>query len=139
LFLEGKITVLAGQSGVGKSSLLNALKPGLNLETKEISDHLGRGKHTTRHVELIEIENGLVADTPGFSSLEFTEMEAEDLNSCFPEFFRASENCKFRGCFHIKEPKCYVKQLVDEGKIASSRYSHYEQFLQEIRDRKPRY
>ncbi|MDE3838473.1 ribosome small subunit-dependent GTPase A [Bacillus methanolicus] len=138
-YLEGKISVVAGQSGVGKSSLLNALRPELELKTNHISTHLGRGKHTTRHVELIEIGNGLVADTPGFSSLEFIDIEPEDLNSCFPDFAVLSEECKFRGCLHISEPKCAVKDAVDEGKIPVYRYEHYKEFLQEIKDRKPRY
>ncbi|MGG1678761.1 ribosome small subunit-dependent GTPase A [Neobacillus sp. NRS-1170] len=137
--LENKISVFAGQSGVGKSSLLNVLRPDLELKTNDISSHLGRGKHTTRHVELIEIGNGLVADTPGFSSLEFINIEAEDLTSCFPELQRASENCKFRGCLHISEPKCGVKQAVESGEIPAYRYEHYVDFLQEIKDRKPRY
>lgn len=100
--LENKITVFAGQSGVGKSSLLNALQPELNLETKAISKHLGRGKHTTRHVELLEIGNGLVADTPGFSSLDFSNIEAEELTYCYPEMKERFANCKFRGCLHDK-------------------------------------
>jgi ribosome biogenesis GTPase len=138
-FIDDKISVFAGQSGVGKSTLLNALKPDLLLKTDKISTHLGRGKHTTRHVELIEIANGLVADTPGFSSLEFTEIEAENLTFCFPEIKEESSNCKFRGCLHLNEPKCAVKQAVEENRIESFRYKHYLSFLQEIRDRKPRY
>ena len=137
--LEDKISVFAGQSGVGKSSLLNVLRPDLELKTNHISTHLGRGKHTTRHVELISIGNGLVADTPGFSSLEFTDIEAEDLTSCFPEIQKASENCKFRGCLHVSEPKCAVKQAVEEKEIPEYRYKHYLDFLQEIKERKPRY
>ncbi|WP_066068521.1 ribosome small subunit-dependent GTPase A [Neobacillus soli] len=137
--VENKISVFAGQSGVGKSSLLNVLRPDLELKTDDISSHLGRGKHTTRHVELIKIGNGLIADTPGFSSLEFTGIEAEALTSCFPELQKASENCKFRGCFHISEPKCGVKQSVESGEIPDYRYQHYVDFLQEIKDRKPRY
>ncbi|GIN61484.1 putative ribosome biogenesis GTPase RsgA [Robertmurraya siralis] len=137
--LEGEISVFAGQSGVGKSSLLNVLKPDLKLETNDISTHLGRGKHTTRHVELIEIGAGLVADTPGFSSLEFMELEMEDLNYCFPEIETASESCKFRGCLHMQEPKCAVKTAVESGDIPEYRYEHYKQFLQEIKERKPRY
>lgn len=137
--LDGQISVFAGQSGVGKSSLLNALKPELDLKTNIISSHLGRGKHTTRHVELIKVANGLVADTPGFSSLEFTEIEQEDLNYCFPEFERASENCKFRGCLHLAEPKCAVKAGVEEGSIPEYRYADYQDFILEIKERKPRY
>ncbi|WP_040204935.1 ribosome small subunit-dependent GTPase A [Neobacillus jeddahensis] len=137
--VENKISVFAGQSGVGKSSLLNVLRPDLELKTNDISSHLGRGKHTTRHVELIKIGNGLIADTPGFSSLEFTNIEAEDLTGCFPEIQRASENCKFRGCLHVTEPKCGVKAALESGEIPSYRYEHYVDFLQEIKDRKPRY
>ncbi|MGE6631356.1 ribosome small subunit-dependent GTPase A [Bacillus sp. NPDC077027] len=134
-----KITVFAGQSGVGKSSLLNAISPELELKTNHISSHLGRGKHTTRHVELIHTANGLVADTPGFSSLEFTGIEAEDLGLYFLEIQEASENCKFRGCLHVKEPGCAVKQAVEDGLLKKYRYQHYLEFLAEIKDRKPRY
>ncbi len=137
--LENKISVFAGQSGVGKSSLLNVLSPNLDLKTNNISTHLGRGRHTTRHVELMKIGNGLVADTPGFSSLEFTNIEAEELTHCFPELLQASEQCKFRGCLHLKEPKCAVKAKVETGEIPAYRYEHYVDFLQEIKDRKPRY
>ncbi|MBM7362884.1 ribosome biogenesis GTPase [Priestia taiwanensis] len=138
-YLENQITVFAGQSGVGKSSLLNALRPELELKTNDISSHLGRGKHTTRHVELIEIGNGLVADTPGFSSLDFIGIEAEDLSFCFPEIREYSVNCKFRGCLHVAEPKCAVKEAVESGEIKKYRYDHYLTFLEEIKDRKPRY
>ncbi|MCM3587141.1 ribosome small subunit-dependent GTPase A [Mesobacillus maritimus] len=139
-YLAGKISVFAGQSGVGKSSLLNALEPELELKTNDISQHLGRGRHTTRHVELINIGNsGLVADTPGFSSLEFTDIEATDLNYCFPDIERISENCKFRGCLHVSEPKCAVKAAVEAEELPTYRYEHYKDFLQEIKDRKPRY
>ena len=137
--IEGKTSVFAGQSGVGKSSLLNAIKPDLDLKTNDISSHLGRGKHTTRHVELIHVGTGLVADTPGFSSLEFTEMEAERLSYCFPEIHSHGEDCKFRACLHDQEPKCAVKAAVANGEIPSYRYEHYMQFLEEIRERKPRY
>nr|WP_263328036.1 ribosome small subunit-dependent GTPase A [Neobacillus sp. Marseille-Q6967] len=137
--IADKISVFAGQSGVGKSSLLNVLRPDLDLKTNDISAHLGRGKHTTRHVELIHIGNGLVADTPGFSSLEFADIEAEELTYCFPEMAKQSENCKFRGCLHVSEPKCAVKSSVESMEIAKHRYEHYLDFLQEIKDRKPRY
>jgi ribosome biogenesis GTPase / thiamine phosphate phosphatase len=138
-YLKEKTTVLAGQSGVGKSTMLNTLLPELNLKTNEISQSLGRGKHTTRHVELIEVAGGLLADTPGFSSFDFEMIEKEQLTNCLPEFERISENCKFRGCLHIKEPKCAVKEAVANGEIRDYRYEHYEQILQEIQDRKPRY
>jgi ribosome biogenesis GTPase / thiamine phosphate phosphatase len=137
--LENNSTVLAGQSGVGKSTLLNTLLPELNLKTDEISHSLGRGKHTTRHVELIEVAGGLLADTPGFSSFDFDTIEKEQLTQCFPEFQRLSEDCKFRGCLHIKEPKCAVKAALEAGEVRTYRYEHYQQILQEIQDRKPRY
>lgn len=138
-YIKNKISVIAGQSGVGKSSLLNALNPELELKTNDISTHLGRGKHTTRHVELIELEDGLVADTPGFSSLDFIGIEVEDLSYCFPEIYNIGQSCKFRGCLHDKEPKCAVKEAVENGTIKKYRYDHYMEFLEEIRDRKPRY
>ncbi|MFB7159845.1 MULTISPECIES: ribosome small subunit-dependent GTPase A [unclassified Lysinibacillus] len=137
--LKEKTSVLAGQSGVGKSTLLNTLIPDLNLKTGIISQSLGRGKHTTRHVELIEVCDGLLADTPGFSSFDFDEIEKEELGACFPEIARMAEDCKFRGCLHLKEPKCAVKAAVETGEIRDYRYKHYEQFIQEIMDRKPRY
>ncbi|WP_028398968.1 ribosome small subunit-dependent GTPase A [Ectobacillus panaciterrae] len=137
--LQNKVSVVAGQSGVGKSSLLNILRPELELKTSGISSHLGRGKHTTRHVELIEVGTGLVADTPGFSSLDFIDIEVEDLTDCFPEFKSRKQSCKFRGCTHLSEPKCAVKEAVEDGTIPRYRYEHYVQFVQEIRDRKPRY
>ncbi|OMP68558.1 ribosome small subunit-dependent GTPase A [Domibacillus epiphyticus] len=138
-YLHGKTSVFAGQSGVGKSSLLNAIRPDLELKTNEISNSLGRGKHTTRHVELIPAAGGLVADTPGFSSLDFDGLEMEDVSSCFPEMVKRSNSCKFRGCLHINEPKCAVKQAVEDSMIPSYRYEHYLQFIEEIKERKPRY
>ncbi|WP_391121132.1 ribosome small subunit-dependent GTPase A [Psychrobacillus sp. L3] len=137
--LKGKTTVLAGQSGVGKSTLLNTILPTLNLKTGVISDALGRGKHTTRHVELIEVCGGLLADTPGFSSFEFDLMEKEELSSCFPEFVEIQDECKYRGCMHVNEPKCAVKEAIETGKIKDYRYKHYLQFFNEILERKPRY
>ncbi|MEG7334178.1 ribosome small subunit-dependent GTPase A [Bacillus sp. 0102A] len=136
---KDKTTVFAGQSGVGKSSLLNAISPELGLRTNEISEHLGRGKHTTRHVELIHTSGGLVADTPGFSSLEFTDIEEEELGYTFPDIREKSSSCKFRGCLHLKEPKCAVKQAVEDGELKQYRYDHYVEFITEIKDRKPRY
>lgn len=136
-YLADKISVLAGQSGVGKSTLLNTLLPDLHLKTGEISNALGRGKHTTRHVELIEVGEGLLADTPGFSTFEMDHIEKEELGGCFLEM--REQPCKYRGCLHLKEPGCAVKQGVEDNVIASHRYEHYLQFLQEIMDRKPRY
>lgn len=140
--LAGRISVFSGQSGVGKSSLLNALVPGLTLETNEISSKLGRGKHTTRHVELIALEGsggGLVADTPGFSQLDFLQMEAEELSGCFAEMKRIASGCKFRGCLHQHEPGCRVIAAVESGDVAPTRYKHYLVFLQEMKERKRRY
>ncbi|ANF97605.1 ribosome small subunit-dependent GTPase A [Paenibacillus bovis] len=138
--LNNKISMFAGQSGVGKSSLLNKVIPGSDLNTSEISLRLGRGKHTTRHVELIELEGGgYVADTPGFSQLNFTQLGVEDLGSCFREFNRYSSDCKFRGCTHLHEPGCKVLDALENGEIANSRYKHYEQFYQEMKDEKRRY
>lgn len=138
--LANRVTVFAGQSGVGKSSLLNAIMPNLTLETGEISTRLGRGRHTTRHVELIPIDGGgQVADTPGFSQLDFQSIEAGELGGLFVEIGRAAEGCKFRGCLHIKEPGCAVKSALESGEISSFRYDHYLAFLQEIQERKRRY
>ncbi|WP_223066477.1 ribosome small subunit-dependent GTPase A [Paenibacillus caui] len=138
--LEGCISVFAGQSGVGKSSLLNAMLPGLSLETSEISLRLGRGRHTTRHVELIELANGgYVADTPGFSQLDFLELGVEELSPCFIEFAPHAPKCKFRGCSHLHEPGCRVREAVESGGIAGSRYEHYVEFYEEMREKKRRY
>lgn len=138
-FFKDEVTVLMGQSGVGKSTLLNAINPDFNIETQEISASLGRGRHTTRHVELWPVHGGLVADTPGFSSLDFDHLEAHELSDCFIEMKELSAQCKFRRCLHKKEPHCAVKNAFQDGTIATFRYNHYEQFLQEILDRKPRY
>lgn len=138
-YFSNKVTVIAGQSGVGKSSILNALNPSLLIETDEISMSLGRGKHTTRHVELVEVGDGLVADTPGFSMLEFSDIELEDLADCFPEMRERKEACKFRGCMHHKEPACAIKEAVDTGEIKDYRYQSYLSFFEEIQSRKPRY
>ncbi|MFC3419736.1 ribosome small subunit-dependent GTPase A [Salinicoccus hispanicus] len=136
---KDKLSVLAGQSGVGKSTLLNTLVPELGLMTNEISNALNRGKHTTRHVELVEIGGGLIADTPGFSTIEFSELDKHNLKFCFPDFNHYSESCKFRECQHIKEPKCGVKNAVAAGELAESRYNSYTAIYQEIENRKARY
>ncbi|WP_100404522.1 ribosome small subunit-dependent GTPase A [Bacillus solitudinis] len=137
--LKKKVSVIAGQSGVGKSSLLNTLKPTLDIETNAISTHLGRGKHTTRHVELLAVGEGLIADTPGFSSLEFHEMGVEELSYFFPEMAKLIPTCKFRGCTHTSEPKCAVKDALGTGEILPYRYQHYLQFLEEVKNQKRRY
>ena len=132
-----KITVVTGQSGVGKSSLLNALDIHLHIDTNQISKALGRGKHTTRHVELIEMYGGYVADTPGFSSLEL-DMEPVDLAHAFHDFEELSSKCKFRGCLHESEPYCEIKQAVEDGRISKERYEHYLMFLKEVKEKKER-
>lgn len=137
--IQGKITTVAGQTGVGKSSLLNVLAPELYLKTGEISKSLGRGKHTTRHVELIPLYGGWIADTPGFSSLDLDEIELEDLRECFPEFVARQNKCKYRGCNHLNEPQCKVKEAVEAQEILPSRYKDYVSFAEEIKERKRRY
>src|SRR5699024_7874467 len=102
-----------------------ALNPSLLIETDEISISLGRGKHTTRHVELVEVGDGFVADTPGFSNLDFSEIEQEELSDCFPEFYAKKDLCRVRGCLHDKEPGCAIKESVEIGEIATYRYENY--------------
>lgn len=138
-YFPERLTVFMGQSGAGKSTLLNQISPDLNLETGEISDSLGRGRHTTRHVELLPLYDGLVADTPGFSSIDFLTIETTELPKQFPEFMSASNHCRFRECMHAKEPGCEVKRQVETGEIAQTRYENYLQFLQEVENRKPIY
>ncbi|MDG0793404.1 ribosome small subunit-dependent GTPase A [Cohnella ginsengisoli] len=138
--LAGHVNVFAGQSGVGKSSLLNALVPGLTMETNEISEKLGRGKHTTRHVELVELPGGgFVADTPGFSQLDFQELGIDEIGSCFREFRELAQGCKFRGCTHVHEPGCAVLAELESGGIAESRYRHYKEFMNEWKEKARRY
>ena len=133
------IIVLSGQSGVGKSSMMNRLFEDLNIETNKISKALNRGKHTTRHVELFEMEDGFLADTPGFSALDFSHIEKEDLTNYFPEFEEVKSECKFRNCTHINEPKCAVKTLIEEREFYKTRYNHYVALFEEIQNRKVRY
>lgn len=127
--IKDKIVVFAGQSGAGKSSLLNKLDKTLSLQTNEISKALGRGKHTTRCVTLYEIGGGLVADTPGFSSVDFRGMTKLDIRDNMKEMFDNLELCKYRDCMHIKEDACGVKKLVEKGEILSSRYNNYKSFV----------
>lgn len=133
------IYVLMGQSGVGKSSLLNQLLPNANIETNEISDSLNRGKHTTREVTLYPYNEGLLADTPGFSSIEFQNLAREDIQHLFPEIARASVDCKFRSCMHLQEPQCSVKEAVEQGEIVQSRYQNYAQIVERIDQQKKVY
>lgn len=134
--LKDKVTVFMGQTGVGKSTLLNRIAPELELETGEISDSLGRGRHTTRAVSLYDVYGGKIADTPGFSSLDYEVDNAEDLSEAFPEIRLASHGCKFRSCTHTHEPSCAVKEELEKGQIWQSRYDNYLQFLSEIENRR---
>ena len=128
---KNKLTVFAGQSGAGKSTLLNKLDKNLSLKTSEISNALNRGKHTTRHVELFEIYNGLVADTPGFSSFDLKEIPKNELKDTFLEISKNSIKCEYKDCSHINEKECCIKKLVDENKIMKSRYENYKRFVKE--------
>ena len=131
--IQGNITVLCGPSGAGKSTLINQLADKEHMETGSVSVKLGRGKHTTRHSELIEIEDGYIVDTPGFSTLEIKDlMDKNDLKYCFPEFTEYNDKCKYRGCLHYKEPKCVLKEAVEEGKVNKYRYDFYVKSLEEI-------
>ena len=134
--LKDNITVFAGPSGVGKSSLLNGIHPDLNLKTGDISKKTTRGKHTTRHVELINLaSNSYVLDSPGFSSLDlgFIERE-EDLANYFIEMKKHKDKCKFISCVHFKEPDCEIKNQLEKGNISRSRYDNYISFLEEIKN-----
>lgn len=136
---KDKISVFAGQTGAGKSSLLNAIDKNLNIKTGEISKALGRGKHTTRHTELIYLFGGYVADTPGFSKLDFFDMEESDVVTNYVDFFELSHLCKYRGCTHINEPKCEVKKQLSEGNILKTRYNTYKFIFEEVRTQKKKY
>ena len=128
---KDKISVLSGQTGAGKSTFINSLIPGFNLQTQEISEALGRGKHTTTATELYEFEGGFIGDTPGFSKLDFSIMEATQIKDYFIEF--SKYECKFRGCLHDKEPGCAIKEAVSSGQVLKDRYDNYLKFLNTIR------
>ena len=136
---KDKISVFAGQTGAGKSSLLNAMNPEFNIKTNAISKALGRGKHTTRHSELLSVYGGLIADTPGFSKLDFETVELSNLLVDFVDFFALSDQCKYRGCTHLNEPKCKVKEEVEKGNILHSRYVNYKIIYEEIKNMKIKY
>jgi len=131
--LKGKTTVLAGPSGAGKSSVINRLFPGCNMAVGDISTKIKRGKHTTRHSELLSPGEGIyIMDTPGFTSLKLPFVNKEEIKDYYPEFEAYTGMCRFQGCVHINEPGCAVKQSVENGDIQQKRYDNYKQFYEEI-------
>jgi ribosome biogenesis GTPase len=135
--LRGKVSAFTGNSGVGKSSLLNVLLPGANIKTAEVSEKLGRGKHTTRHSQLLQIDTeSFIFDTPGFSSLEVMDVEKEELAAYYAEFTEFEAQCRFGGCSHVTEPSCGVKEAVKSGEISRIRYENYCQIYEELKARK---
>lgn len=130
--LNGNETVLCGPSGAGKSTLINTFINKTYMETGVVSEKIGRGKHTTRHSELIEIDDGYLVDSPGFSNINIGFINKEELRYCFPEFEAYNHNCKFTGCLHNKEPECAVKNALKEEKINKYRYSIYIKILEEL-------
>lgn len=127
----GKVSVFTGQTGAGKSTLLNNLDTSLYLDTNEISEALGRGKHTTRHTELLMILGGMIADTPGFSSIDLYPMTPMDIRDNFIDFNLYRDQCKYRDCLHDKEEHCIIKEKVEEKEIEQSRYDNYIKFIHE--------
>ena len=134
--LNDNVSVFCGPSGVGKSTILNKIMGREVMQTGDISEKLKRGKHTTRHSELVEIGDGYVVDTPGFSSLEINFIPKDELQYCFPEFNDYIGCCKFTGCLHYKEPHCAVKEAVEEKEINENRYNLYIKALEETKDRR---
>lgn len=138
--LERKTTVLAGPSGVGKSTTINLLIPDANMETGQISEKIERGKHTTRHSQLFRLkEDTYLMDTPGFTSLYVTDLEKEELHFYFPEFSAYEGTCRFQGCVHVHEPDCMVQRAVEDGKISKSRYDNYLLFYEELKEKKKKW
>jgi len=136
--LEGRVTVLAGLSGVGKSTLLKELSPASTVVTGAVGERSHRGRHTTTHVELFPYDGGFIADTPGFSQIDLTDLELSELALTFRELAEAAHDCEFRGCLHMGEQGCAVRILVDSNQIAISRYEHYLQLLAELKEAKAR-
>lgn len=135
--IDGKTTAFAGPSGVGKSSLLNALIPEANSQTGEISEKIKRGKHTTRHTEIFNVsDDTYLMDTPGFSSIYVNDFEKEELKNYFREFIEYNNGCRFTGCVHVNEPDCLVKEAVENGGINRSRYDNYILMYEEIKNKK---
>jgi len=133
--IKGKTTLFAGQSGVGKSSLINCVKPGLKLKTKDLSDYTGKGQHTTTFAEMFELEGETrIIDSPGIKTLSYNHLEIQDVAHNFREFFAASPECKFDDCFHRNEPKCAVKDKIESEEISGLRYQNYLQIIDEIED-----
>lgn len=137
--IVNKVSVLSGQSGAGKSSLINRMDPSFKLQTQVISKALNRGKHTTRHCELHAIKGGLLGDTPGFSSFDFSYMDITRLSECIIDFKPYIKDCKFRNCKHLEEPGCGIKAAVERKDIAIERYEHYQDIVNLIKGSKPRY
>ena len=129
MIIKDKTVVFTGQSGAGKSTLLNKINPELALKTDEISLALGRGKHTTRHTELYDINNTYIADTPGFSKLDFIGMNSIDIRDNMKEMFDNLEHCKYTDCMHINEDGCYIKKMLEKKEILESRYNNYRNFI----------
>lgn len=135
--LNSKTTALAGPSGVGKSSIMNYLNPDANMDTGGISRKIERGRHTTRHSEILPVgKDTYLVDTPGFSSIYFYDMEPDDLKLYYKEFEQYEPYCKFAGCNHIGEPDCGIKAAVEEGSLAASRYDNYRLFYEELKEKK---
>lgn len=135
--LKGKVTAVAGPSGVGKSTLINLLSPEAGMETGDISRKIERGRHTTRHSEIFAVdEDSYICDTPGFSSIYLPDMEKEDLRNYFPEFQEYEGKCRFQGCVHIHEPGCAVKEALEQRKLSAVRYENYKMLYEELKNKR---